>query len=348
MLKVGVAGLRRGVCFIELARLLPELELYAVCSKNPERTRQIKKLYDVPHAFTDFDEFIGADFDLAVIATPLPLHAEHCIKALKNGKHTVSEVPACNSIEECWELLKTAKESSAKYFFGENMNYFPQVQSWKRMVDEGLIGRVFYAEVEYVHDCRGLMLEDGKPTWRVPMPPIQYCTHSIGPLLYILRDRVESISALHTGSKVSPELGAISLEVGIFRTEKGVVGKLLCAFSVEREPPIHWHCLYGTEGVLESKRCGWDKYKAYFSKTSNLQDMLSLPEPAHRGIPAVHGGHGSAEYLMMRDIVRALTEGTEPPMGIYEALDYTLPGLCAHQSAVAGGNPVEVPDPRKK
>jgi len=345
MFTMGVAGLRRGMCFVELTRHLPDLELVAVCEQKKAVAEDIAKRYAAKYAFSDYDEFVKADFDIAVVATPLPFHVEHCVKALDAGKHVVSEVPAANSLEQCRLLLEAVRRSKGRYFFAENMNYFPFVLQWKKMVDDGMIGKVFYAEVEYVHDCRGLMRDaDGKPTWRASMPPIQYCTHSLGPLLWILRDRCVSVSALHTGVNVAPELGAIDMEVAILKTANGAVVKLLCGFSVEREPPIHWHCLYGTKGVLETKRCGWDKHKGYFSGIPHLHDFVEFPEPVLRGIGGF--GHGGAEILMMKDFLRSLVENTRPPFDIYDALDCTMPGLYAHESAKTGGQPVAIPDPR--
>jgi hypothetical protein len=42
--------------------------------------------------------------------------------------------------------------------------------------------------------------------------------------------------------------------------------------------------------------------------------------------------------------VEALRNNTAPPIDIHAALDMSLPGLCAHQSALEGGRPVEIPD----
>mgnify|MGYP003324872305 CR=1 FL=1 len=59
---------------------------------------------------------------------------------------------------------------------------------------------------------------DGTLTWRANFPPIQYCTHSLGPLLFITDDRCVSATGLSSGSNVAPDIGAIDLEVGLFRT----------------------------------------------------------------------------------------------------------------------------------
>ena len=56
------------------------------------------------------------------------------------------------------------------------------------MAARGLIGKVIYAESQYVHDLRFIMRDgDGERTWRADLPPIHYCTHEIGPMLALLK-----------------------------------------------------------------------------------------------------------------------------------------------------------------
>src|SRR5205807_157317 len=120
----------------------------------------------------------------------------------------------------------------------------------------------YYGEGEYIHDCRELWYhEDGSLTWRGAGLLGVYCTHSLGPLLYVTGDRVASVSALAVpGGKFDPRV------------------------------------------------------------TSPTMDLLHL---------TTVGGVAPA------------------PIDVYCALDYTLPGICARQSAARCGAPVAVPDPRQ-
>jgi len=238
------------------------------------------------------------------------------------------------------------ERSGKGYMMGENCDYFPRTVAWKREVDAGRLGDIFYGEAEYVHDCGSLMYDaDGKPTWRASMPPIHYCTHSLGPLLLITGDRCLRASGMHTGSHVRPELGAIDMEVGIFATAGGRVFKILCGFSVVRPGCFHWYVLYGTKGTLESKRADWDAEKGHFAaEEAGMQrdpvDLTPPPAPPEAKL----GGHGTSEYFMVDAFVTALAEGTPPPIDVYRSMDYTVPGICAHLSAQRGGELIEVPD----
>ena len=352
-LKVGIVGLRRGRSFYNVFRPRKDSEVAAVCDVDEERAEAFAREQRIPRTHTDYGEFLQEDLDAVVVATPLPYHAEHVVHALESGKHVLSEVPAAYTLEECERIVRTVERTKRTYMLAENACYFAFIQTWRHMIEQGRLGRIIYAEAEYVHDCRSLMVdrdEAGKRTWRASLPPIHYCTHSLGPILYLLgEDRCVSVSGLSTGCHVAPELEAIDMEVGLFEMASGAVVKILCGFSIVREPPMNWYTVYGTKGTLESARCRWDKVKGYFEDIPNLQDMIPYPlGVSHTKTPpeATAGGHGTTEYFMVDDFVRAVLEGTKPPIDVYRAMDFTVPGICAHRSAQLGGKRIEVPDYR--
>ncbi|HCL31408.1 MAG TPA: hypothetical protein DIC52_23635, partial [Candidatus Latescibacteria bacterium] len=261
------------------------------------------------------------------------------------------EVPAVWDLEEASALVGAVENSAGSYMFAENVNYLDRTVAWKQFIDAGHLGAIFYAEAEYVHDCGPLFTHaDGTPTWRASMPPIHYCTHSLGPLLAWTGDRCVSASGLHTGSHVRPGLGTIDMEVGIFQTAAGGVFKLLCGFSVVSEPARHWYCLYGTQGMLESGRSADSPDRGYVAARheQTTGPAANVVPAVRRQVPsdAVAGGHGHSEWFMVDDWIRALLAGARPPIDVYAGLDMTLPGICAHLSAQQGGQPVAVPDPR--
>ncbi len=346
MLKVGVVGLGRGMNLLNVFALHKEAKVVAVCDLNEEKAVQVKEKMGIEAAYADYDKFLGHDTDIVVVATPLPFHMANSIAALESEKHVLSEVPIANSIEECESLAKAVKKSKGKFMFAENCNYWYFVEKWRELVADGKLGKPIYAEAEYVHDCRSLMRDSaGNLTWRASMPPIYYCTHSLGPILSIINDRCVSAVGMNTGVNIAPDLDAIDMEVGLFKTEKGAVIKILCGFSVERKPAFHFFSIYGTGGCLESVR-GTDKFAAYL-KDDGASGMTELPYG--RDYPkapdsATVGGHGTCEHYMVNAFIESIVNDTKPPVDVYEGLDYSLPGLCAHLSAQQGGKVMDIPD----
>jgi predicted dehydrogenase len=354
MLRVGIAGLRRGASLFQMFAHHAEVRVTAVCDADGERAGAFARDHQVPDACDDFARLLEFDLDAVVVATPLPCHAAQSIAALERGKHVLCEVPAVASLAEAEALARAARGSSAIYMMAENCCYSPFIGAWRQLVADGGLGRVIYAEAEYVHDCRRIMRDaDGRRTWRAAMPPIHYCTHSLGPLLWLNGDRCVSAVGMHPGVNVAPELGAIDMEVGLFRTAGGAVIKILCGFSVARAPMFHTYTVYGTRGCLEKPRDAAEP-RAFFAGAPQQAGMapLPLPDPAPESAPlpahAVSGGHGVSEYFMVNDFVNAVLHAAPVPIDVYTALDYTVPGLCAHLSAEEGGRPVAIPDYRAR
>jgi hypothetical protein len=59
---------------------------------------------------------------------------------------------------------------------------------------------------------------------------------------------------------------------------------------------------------------------------------------------AVRAGHGGGDYFEVRDFVDSILHDTEPPIGVYEALDFTIPGLVSKESIHRGGAALPVPN----
>ncbi|HVK05135.1 MAG TPA: Gfo/Idh/MocA family oxidoreductase, partial [Armatimonadaceae bacterium] len=109
-LRVGIAG-KRGAAFAAALRALPGVELTALCDVHEPTLNAEADRLGVEKRFTSFFALLDA-VDAVVVATPMHLHASQAIAALDAGKHTLSEVTACVSLEECWRLLDAAQSAS--------------------------------------------------------------------------------------------------------------------------------------------------------------------------------------------------------------------------------------------
>lgn len=346
MFKVGVIGLRRGRSLLRVFQQREDTQVVAACDADDARLQTVSDEFEVPQRYATYEDLLGADVDAIVIATPAPLHAEHTVMALEAGHHVLCEVPAAFSLDECQQVVDAVERGERVYMLAENMNYVHYVRDWKERIQRGDLGDVFYAEAEYVHDCRHIM--GNSDNWRAKMPPIYYCTHSLGPLLDILDDRCVSAVGMSTGCHTAPELGATDLEVGLFQTAKGRVLKVLCGFSLVREPAMHWQVFYGTKGSLENGRTSGELAKIFCEGDDAPQPVTSEAGDPNAPPEAKSGGHGTSEFYMVDDFVRAVRDGDASPIDVFRAMDMTSPGLCAHLSAVQGGVPIAVPNHREK
>ncbi len=356
--RVGIVGLSRGKGFVRVFSAHPRVRVTALCDLDEHKLQETGKAFDLEDGqlFTDYDEFVGCDFDIVVVATPIPFHTEHSIKAMQAGKHVLCEQTMAYTVEECEQVVNAVKRTGMTYMMAENYCYFHYVQEWKKMIDAGRLGKIVYAEAEYIHNIEPLLVnaETGERYWRHERPPMWYCAHVLGPLLYLTNDRIVRATGLHSGFNRWPdktaEPGFMDMEVGLFQTRDGLVIKALRS-QVPVRPHVVYYCLYGTKGSVENSRFG--VHAAEKTGLLYLEDEMKEENNAERrefttvnpDAPedAKHGGHGTSEYYLIRDFLDAVEHGTKPPIDVIRAVDFTVPGLIAHESALQGGKWLDVP-----
>lgn len=130
MLKVGIAGLRRGAGVANVFLNHPECKIVAGCDLRGELAKSWTEQHDVPHWFDDYSKFCQADMDAILVATPAPVHVSCAVEALENGKHVLSEVPACYDLQQARDLVAAVEKSGLKYMFAENMCYYAWVHTF--------------------------------------------------------------------------------------------------------------------------------------------------------------------------------------------------------------------------
>ncbi|MBI3946466.1 MAG: Gfo/Idh/MocA family oxidoreductase [Armatimonadetes bacterium] len=354
MYKVGLVGAGRGVGVARFFEIMPDCKLAAVCDLSQEKLERVAEGRPGLKLFTDYEAMLSDGVDIVVVATPMPLHAEQTILALKAGCHVLQEVTLSDTVEGCRAIFDAVKaHPKQKFMLGENCCYWGYVLEWERMWQQGLLGEFMYAEAEYVHNIRSLLRNpDGTPAWRAFRPPVVYCTHSLGPLLKVTGERITSVCCIGSGNKLVTDVKNPDFMVAICQTANGGAIKLLRAHAVAREPGYHYYTIYGTKGCVESSRPpqAGEHSLAFLESIPRLPNMITLPFGHSERVPAearALGGHGSIEYLMVSDFMRAIRSDAPSPIDIHAAVEMTLPGLCAHESYLKGGQPVPVPNWRE-
>jgi predicted dehydrogenase len=79
---------------------------------------------------------------------------------------------------------------------------------------------------------------------------------------------------------------------------------------------------------------------AFVSGYAAVHDTSRLPDE-YRGVPS---GHEGSHHFLADDFVRAVVDGTLPPVNAWVAARYTLPGIVAHRSALRHGERLPIPD----
>lgn len=350
--RIGIVGLSRGRGFVKVFSAHPDVEVTALCDIDEEKLTDLGEAFglDDSKLYGDFDDFVNADMDIVMIATPIPLHTEQTVKSLESGKHVLCEQTVAYTVEECERVVNAVKKSGLTYMMAENYCYFHYVREWKKLVEAGKLGKIYYAEGEYIHEIIHLLVNknDGSYYWRHERPPLWYCAHTLGPILMLMDDRIVRGCGLTSGFNRMPDYndhpGFLDFQIGLFQTEKGAAVKILRSQTAAR-PHTVWYSLYGTKGHLENQR---DRGEGLYYAEDDMErckgEAMECPTvDPDAPEEAKQGGHGTSEYYLIRDFLDSIDNGTKPPFDVMRSTDFTIPGIIAHQSSMKGGEWMDVP-----
>ncbi|MDA3821270.1 MAG: Gfo/Idh/MocA family oxidoreductase, partial [Bacteroidales bacterium] len=158
------------------------------------------------------------DIDLIYICTNWAMHTPIALYAMEHGKHVASEVPAAQTIEECWQLVNTSERTRKHCMQLENCNYDFFEMATLNMAQQGLFGEIIHGEGAYIHDLRYLNFAEYKPgeeayhdMWRLKENETRngnlYPTHGFGPICHIMN--------IHRGDRLSYLVSMSSKQVGM-------------------------------------------------------------------------------------------------------------------------------------
>ena len=131
--RIAILGLgMRGSQALRRLRHIEQVDVVALCDVRQEQLD--KALAQLGASGPRPDVYSGSedawkracdrdDVDLVYICTPWALHAPMAVYAMEQGKHAAVEVPAAQSIEECWQLVETSERTRRHCMMLENCCY---------------------------------------------------------------------------------------------------------------------------------------------------------------------------------------------------------------------------------
>jgi len=102
-------------------------------------------LQEVPDAavFSDHREMLATIRpEVVFVTSPDWLHPEHASDALAAGAAVFCEKPLAITIEGATRILENARRHRGRFYVGHNLRHAPFLQTMRRLIDQGAIGRV--------------------------------------------------------------------------------------------------------------------------------------------------------------------------------------------------------------
>lgn len=189
---IGCGGIANGKHFPGMKQQEEFIDMVAFCDIIPERAEKAAKEYGTPDAktYTDYHDLLAdASIDAVHVLTPNIAHCEITVAALEAGKHVLCEKPMAATEADAKKMLEARDKTGKLLTIGYQYRHFPVNQVAKAVVDEDLLGDVYYAEATYLR-YRGV------PTWGVFTdkskqgggPLIDIGTHALDLTLYLMNN----------------------------------------------------------------------------------------------------------------------------------------------------------------
>ena len=343
--KVRVALVGFGVCQFSVQFSLqnhPNAEIVAVSDLVPERCDQLSQVARCEKKYPSLAELLKDDSVEAVfLATDAPSHAQQAIQCLKAGKHVASAVPAfMGNLDDAYELYETVKaHPELVYTMFETTAYRDSCYAMRQLYRAGALGKLLYTEGEYFHYGVGSI--DSWNGWRDGLPPQYYPTHSNGFYVCVTGGSFTEVCCMG-GPSIQErfQTGAnrynnpFGTENAIFRTSEGGSARMV----------VSWDSLgnYGEMGRCRGQLGGYyDRYEGTPEGKEIAQNVNILKPALPPGVEP--GGHGGSHGYLGNDFIDSILRKRQPLVDIRMALNLTVPGYFAHQSALKDGELMKIP-----
>jgi predicted dehydrogenase len=169
----------------------PELDLRAICDRDPDQLRGLARRHPEARAVSELDAVLcDPSIDAVIVATPPQTHYPLVKRALQAGKHVLVEKPLATELVHAYELADIAQDAGLVLMPGHTFIYSPAVNAVRDLVRDGTIG-----DVHFITSSRmnlGKYQADGVVCDLAP--------HDLSILMYWLGEPIREVAA--SGSSV--------------------------------------------------------------------------------------------------------------------------------------------------
>ena len=375
---------KRGLSLLNLVLVaMDDIKVTALCDVYQDRTDRAadlveEKTKERPFTTLDYKELLDRkDIDAVIVPSSWETHFDICLDFMKAGKYVASEVGGANSVEQCWDLVKTYEKTGTPAMILENCCYGKTELTVLNMIKQGVFGELIHAQGGYQHDLRTEVATGvEKRHYRLDNYKHRngdlYPTHELGPIAKWL--------SVNRGNRMTYLCSMASKTAGItdwIRKNRGpdydnanykfalgdvVTTMIKCAHgetillihdtSLPR-PYSRGNRLQGTnaiwmedkwafciDGVSPVNKWGeyrWESFDDYYEKYEHPLWTWYR----QRGLI---GGHDGMDYLTLRAFLEAVKNGTDTPIDAYDMATWMSITCLSEQSVAMGGHPVPIPD----
>ena len=269
--------------------------------------------------------------DVVVLATPNDRHAAETVLAAEAGKHILIEKPAALDRESLDRAVRAVDAAAVTTLVGFVLHWNPMFDLIRAQIGKGLLGRIFYAEVNYWHEVGDWYSGFAWARTRTAGGNALLCAgcHAVDALRYFTGSEITALSALATHDGTDHEYP--STTVFVCELENSAIGKVSASLGA-RMPYQFDVDLLGTQGSVRNNRL-------YSRQLPGLKSFVEFPVERPDSADVVsHPFTGELGHLL-----DCLDQGTDTELNLAGTVNTHHACIAAEISASEGGRRVELP-----
>ena len=142
----GSIGIRGAMDHLVLPDVEDRVVMTAVCDPAPGRAQAAADKYGIPQAFEDYDDLLAnAGVDAVTLCTPIAIHYEQGLKAIRAGKHVHFNKTMTVTTSEADHLIEEAETRGVNLVASPGQMLRPSNQRIRELIHEGAIGKMVWA-----------------------------------------------------------------------------------------------------------------------------------------------------------------------------------------------------------
>ena len=338
-LNVGLVGLGWVAgAHIETFKAVEGANVTAICSRREHDEAELEQQFGTPlKAYTDLDAMIAdPDVHIIDICTPNPIHAGQAIAAAEAGKHLIIEKPIAITYDDTKKVREAIRANGVNTCVCFECRYSAHFTMIRSVIDQGLLGDIHFAEVDYYH---GIGPWYGQFAWNTKKDfggssLLSAGCHALDALLFFMDATVEEVTSYGTKSR-SDDFEPYeydSTSVTILKFDDGRIGKV--ASSIDCYQPYYFHIhLVGSAGSLLDNRI-------YSAK---LPGMIKEKWSTLETYPIDSGDVNDHPYQpQFQAFVDAIGKGEPMPLTDFDTAFESHRVIFAADRSAAEGRPVKL------
>ncbi|WP_240419154.1 Gfo/Idh/MocA family protein [Paenibacillus periandrae] len=229
-------------------------DVVAVVDPKKECRENAKAFFGLrdEQCFLPDGEWENCGADILVDCSPFFHHYDNAARALSKGMHLLTAKPLCSNMKDALKLVQMVNQSEKTAFVAQQKRYYPVFRELRKLLQDGLIGKVETVKVNM--NLSGLGWMPGYQ-WRSKMSePTLYeaAIHQFDIMRAVFQCEIESVLCHSWNPSWSPFQGNSSLWA-ILKTNSGITIQYDATFAAKSEEFVAFDSgwtMEGTDGVL--------------------------------------------------------------------------------------------------